>query len=520
MARGRQVYLTFAAWVLLSGKPVVADLWSVNIDESPAPPPALGPPFSANASRDMSLLPYQIVGIVGSYLCVIFFIGTLLLTIGRRARKRALMLTQREKGTELVQSAGTTFDPSPVSPQSHRTWYPQRRMKGKESAVESVKSINSAISPAGESIASFDAAVVENDRLRRAEEMERLYAAVIGQDDEKSRRESANGAPPQYSRGEPLKLTATTHLQRLRTDFPQSPRSPVRVIYPPDHTPVAGNSAVSESSRLGHSRSPLSSIGSLSSLESAARENEARSSAGSSSKVLKKPRKSLKGIKISGPIMQHSHDGDDEARAPLSPRYYPDPGVPPEPPTGRTDGTMDSAYQSPVTARSFGYEDTIYPTPTMTLQPRDPPNPYPQRGPAEQLRISTNTTNFSQPLRPTSPPSKSAVSVNKVLPFRQYQDSATLSPYPSSNQGSHTADSIKTTFVEHRPDRLAVGAPRTGAKTPYSAYMPFTPLTPVTPHLASRAERKQRQRENRALQGAITEEDQVVNQSDMWDSGY
>ena len=62
--------------------------------------------------------------------------------------------------------------------------------------------------------------------------------------------------------------------------------------------------------------------------------------------------------------------------------------------------------------------------------------------------------------------------------------------------------------------------PRTGQATPYSPYMPFTPLTPVTPRLTTRAERKQRQKEENRIRGAITEEDAVVEEKELWSSGY
>jgi hypothetical protein len=65
-----------------------------------------------------------------------------------------------------------------------------------------------------------------------------------------------------------------------------------------------------------------------------------------------------------------------------------------------------------------------------------------------------------------------------------------------------------------------MGTPRTGLATPYSPYMPFTPLTPVTPRLTSRVERKQRMREERAIRGAIVEEDAVKEEGELWGSGY
>jgi len=50
--------------------------------------------------------------------------------------------------------------------------------------------------------------------------------------------------------------------------------------------------------------------------------------------------------------------------------------------------------------------------------------------------------------------------------------------------------------------------------------MPFTPLTPVTPHLTSKAERKQRMKEDKKVRGVISEEDAVVEEKELWSSGY
>src|ERR1700712_4207764 len=114
MARGKQVYLSYTALVLLSLTTyTTADLWSVDIDLSPAPSPEDGPHFSAHASRDKSLLPFQIVGIVGSYLGSVLIIVTLLLTVGRSRRRIALDRAAEARCTEMVKPMNRAFDPSP-----------------------------------------------------------------------------------------------------------------------------------------------------------------------------------------------------------------------------------------------------------------------------------------------------------------------------------------------------------------------------------------------------------------------
>ena len=175
MARGKgAAYLSYTALVLLSNisyTSALKDLWVVDIDNGPAPSPEDGPPFSAHATRDRALLPYQIAGIVGSYVATVFILGTLLLTVGRKLRRRAQDMAARP--TEMVKPMGRAFDPSPISPlsSSGRSWYSPRKLRSKKSANGSVRSGRSGFSntrsPGMNSVASFDANVIEADRLQR-----------------------------------------------------------------------------------------------------------------------------------------------------------------------------------------------------------------------------------------------------------------------------------------------------------------------------------------------------------------
>jgi hypothetical protein len=55
----------------------------------------------------------------------------------------------------------------------------------------------------------------------------------------------------------------------------------------------------------------------------------------------------------------------------------------------------------------------------------------------------------------------------------------------------------------------------------YSPYQQVAVLkTPMTPHFTTRAERKQKEKEEKTIRGAVTEEDQVPDDKDMWDGGY
>jgi len=555
MSKGGATYWSFTAFALLSAVPSTAgtSIWHVNIDESPAPPPQDGPPFSAHATRNKALLPFQVIGIVGSYFAAIIILGTLFIAVGRTSRRRAMEAVT--KPTEMVKPAAKIYDPSPVSPASSRNWYSPRKIKPKKSVGGSIHSEGGdMISPATASVVSFDSNVIEADRQRRQEEMERLYAAVMEQDEQKPQKGVAvtttevpilaQPKPPQYyqhqeQRGPPSLVTDAPALRQLKpqsTEWsprsPGTPKSPVRAIYPPESplppmpTSPTGRIRVGDPKtsmtaqnfvhppsgdpQLGRpSRTP--SFGSSKTMHSGT--TAVSTSSGN------KLRKSLRHLKISAPL--HRDDNSDGARTPLSPRCYMDPGIPPEPPS-----SMTTESQWPVTPRTA---KTWNPEEGEELDVARPlPHPYPSRHSVQQygnqaqagsLGTATETRQLA-----------TAARGNRPLPLRQMamqysqeQRDAYAGDHPLSpltwNQGYPvSAGPVKTTFLEPRRDWLA--GPRTGLATPYSPYMPFTPVTPVTPHLTTRAERKQRAKEERKVHGAITEEDAVADDKDLWASGY
>ena len=565
MGRGGARYLSYTALVLLSTvveSDAISDLWAVSIWNSPAPSPQDGPPFSAHASRNRELLPYQIVGIVGSYVGSILILGILLLTVGRRLRRRAQEMAARP--TEMVKPTSRAFDPSPISPMSNRSWYSPRRLKSKKSTTSSIRSgVSNQLSPGMDSVVSFDDGIVEADRQKRQDEMERLYAAVMAQDERKSQQaEAMSGsiapgtAPPEYSRQRPPKLITDApslrHLQapyhgQLSPRSPTTPKSPVRAIYPPGSSippmPMSPTSPI----RVEYPITPMTPTFMAQAQSGELRPNrEGRASSFGSSRTVgstggsnatstggKKLRKSLRHLKISAPLQRD--DNSDGARTPLSPRFYTDPGIPPEPPTAGTIRTFDSQYPptTPGTAKSWRYGEERDTDDEQMDEVRDLPQAHPNRVGAYTYDNAAQAVTNAVSKRPdptgTTPQNKQpmAASVNNTLPFRQLQQQSSqqqgLGAYPLSpgswNRGNAiSAGPVKTTFLNTQRDRF--GGPRTGLATPYSPYMPFTPLTPVTPHLQSRAERKQRQREERAVHGAITEEDQVADEKELWSYGY
>ena len=559
MGRGTFVYLSYTALVLLASfSSANAGLWSVDIDESPAPPAALGPPFSAHASRNKALLPYQIVGVVGAYIGSALIVGTLLLTVGRSLRKKAQTMASQPK--EMVKPMPKAFDASPVSPIG--SWYSPKRVRGKKSATSSIRSgVSQVMSPGMDSVVSFDNTVIEADLARRQEEMEMLYAAVMAQDERKNSQQNITtteigGQPPEYSRQNPPRLiTDDPSLRHLQPPgsysgpiSPGTPKSPIRAIYPPgSYVPFGPTSPTSPiKADIPNYSFPNQSGSDL-------RINrEARTPSFSSAKTgvsatnttgPNKIRKSLRNLKISGPVTR-GDDNSDGARTPLSPRFYTNPGIPPEPPTSRTTESVESrGYQptTPGTGKSWRIGDEYN---EQMDQVRDLPQPNPQRLNTYHYDNQAQMVTDAASTRPD--PRKPSGGVNAgtgSLPLRemnrQYaqqslaqqqrspaQAAFPLSPGHWNNQPVAPASAgyitsagpVKTTFIDARRDRLH--APRTGQATPYSPYMPYTPLTPVTPRLTSRAERKQREKEEKKARGVMMEEDAVIEEGELWSSGY
>ncbi|KAI5241501.1 hypothetical protein E4T42_07984 [Aureobasidium subglaciale] len=517
MAKRSTLLLQHISSFILLPSLVQASLWTVDIDNGPAPSPEDGPPLSAHATRDSHLLAGQICGIIGAYVATVLILGSLLVTIGRRMRRAALS-AYLSVSTEMVRPTINQFDDSPISPRSQRSWYSPRRLKNKRSMQGSTRTVSNPGSPAVQSIASFDPGVIESDRVARQQELEQLYAAAFAQEAAKSRTTIAEdelsqvGRTASKSRRQPPRLLTSApalahlHLQDSQIS-PVSPRSPVRAIYPPRSprfqpaspiSPMRPDYGQPKSSELRGPASP------------AAASTRTRTSSFGSQIEGKRPRKGLRNLRI-----QHRHYpsevSDEEVRTPLTPRYYTDSGIPPSPPpkseAATTPGTHDG-YGTPVDIRDF---DEI----------RAMPRPEPQRtgshqyevykvggGTSRQMELRLDTaTAGGYGINHRAPSSNMSVSTLGTLPFRAM---AQLDGLPLPSLGLVT----KTTYLERRRDLLS--APRTGMATPYSPYMPFTPLTPVTPHLTSRAERKQREIDQGRRAPAA--EDQVIDEEEMWGS--
>jgi len=500
--------------------------WDVDIDNWPALPPECGPPLSYNAVRDKSKLPAQICGIVGSYLFFLVATGTLLLTWGRRMRRRAESHTGTLKEIEMVNTSNYGLaSPAP----SQRSW-----MRGPLKSLRHLSS-NSKLSEHGspglpkspgiESINSFDNRVLTRDRESAQAEMDRLYAAVAVHEEARrsqtgiskaASRESMQSATDTISSGavkppsdgrKNLRVQISEVPPREIPNSPRSPplsprsqnssggapKSPYKAIYPPYPSPGAYSYTSSQPPMTPHTpitphtpRTPftpgLTRVELPNDMYPASpppkhvRMQIPPKSSDSSSSTKSKKLQNLKNLRLGGSA--HG-DMDAEDRQPLSPTT----------PAGAPPG-----YNEPMSARTVGTVESE----DYSSERLDEARPLPSSRPAGQVTL------------PSSP--KASKTPGGALPLRAYinQSDMPLSPGP-----------VKQTILEKKNDRIGRGpmtarTPRTGVPmTPYTPYMPFTPITPVTPGLMSRKMRKERIKEQGRK--VLVEEDEVVDDDEMWD---
>lgn len=493
-------------------------IWHVSIFQGPAPPPEDGPPIAASAVRDRSFLPVQIGSIVGAYCLTVIVVAAALLLVGRRLR-RAAQSSPRTLAMQMMKSFRTdtpkAFDPSPITPTANNPFSlsPNSTLDMKSSWPSPEKTKSSNIWPSigkshrkqasmQSSVVTFDESVIEEDKTKNQQEMDRLYAAVMEHDDIKSnsRLDLAEKQGPQNP----------PELQHLRSGSMPQPSS--SIVPRTDTKSPARTLTTSPHSQTRPSPITIHS------------RTASRSSLGSFSK-----KRSVRDLPISPPI--GSPDLGSETAGiygesePLSPRFY-KPGPPPPTPPMRQHASIpedgfDASQRSPrrVDLPNFDRAPrTSIPTvqasevPTHPqVQPSKSDRDIPLRELSKQKRtpapLALRTDSASSPAPTTHHPLRSA-----PLPLRN------LRPGYSSDRPPST---IKATVLERKiPDQRVPYTPRTGVpSTPYSPYMPFTPLTPMTPsRLVTKQERKRREKEEGRRVATI--DDAVEEEADMWGSGY
>jgi hypothetical protein len=520
----------------------------LNIDWDPAPAPENGPPLSAGASRDPSLLPAQISGIVGAYLFTVCIIVVAIYVVGRNVRRRIAkyrdieMLENRIYGPAAIETNGLyspyprTVSPSPLSTAPRNfswkgTGPTPYVFPGRTTSPRSPSSPYSPQTPASQTNPNVDTRVVERDQQNLQRDLEDIYAHVMEQ-------EAAKAAG--------ISVAELPLPSKLQSAGPVPQSAPQRMNSPPSPPKKTERRRPSNIETTEDSRNPTKSSSRSSSIISS----------------IMSPRKSssaLKKLQISSPVASPRwSDGPsaEEENEPLTPRYYAPPPPPPVPkdqlpyhhrkqsqePLSPTKSIAEqlepygpgssSAFHKqnasqasiPTSMHSISEQQTPYTSYESSSDAHLSPRVAP-RGPTPRLGLPTLKTGTPVPTPSQQPPNKSApanLQNGRALPFRQFEPSITSPSYTSFAQ----ANSTKTTVLERKDLRdrgmTTGGVPWSAGATPYSPYQPFTPMIPITPRLVTREERKMRERleRKRGLGTPRVQAELVKSEDDLWDSGY
>ena len=512
--------LLFGFFALKKALAFPNSIWHVSIDEGPAPAPEDGPPLAASAIRDKSFLPVQIGGIVGAYVVFVVVIGIAILLVGRRFR-RAAQISPRTLAMEMLKpirtDASKAFDPSPISPSTNAYGpSPVSTTNTRNAWPSPEKSRSSHVWSAGHkqqssiqsSVVTFDEAVVEDDKARNQREMERLYEAVMEQDEQKS-----NSALDVTSSMKPQNPPELQHLRNAQG--PSKPSSP-----PPRAETTSPSRNLTKSPLRSDSRHPKPSPISIN-RSTTHSQASSRTSFGSFSR-----KRGIRDLPISPPMGSPDLAPDYETKygeaQPLSPRFY-QPGPPPPPPPKDDESIRQTRgnnlrklnLQEPDSQPSSQVPRTFLPTIHASSEIDDHTGSQHQDGEENSPQRFYNKTKRT--------PAPLSIRTQAALGPTSH-NSLHTAPLPFRNLDSYTdrpRSTIKATVLERKaPNPNHLRSPQTGVPmTPYSPYMPFTPLTPMTPsRLVTRMERKKREREEGRR--VATMEDAVVEESDMWGDAY
>ena len=482
----------FCFVLFTSAAAIPKNIWHVSILEAPAPPADVDT-ASPHALRDKKYLPAEIAGIFAAYIFFVACLGIALLLVGRRLR-RAAQASPKTLAMEMMKptrgDVPKAFDPSPISPLNQYPYgkSPSSTVDTREMWPSPQKSsIGYGFDKKGHnkqtsiqsSVVTFDESVIEDDKDKNQREMERLYAAVMEHDEQKST--TTLDKAGQRTQHPP-------ELQNLRSS------STTQVPTSPQRTDTKSPGLGMASSPRKHTRpTPITTASRASS----------RSSFGSFGK-----KRGVRTLPISPPmgspdlVPEYSSTyGESE---PLTPRYY-EPGPPPPTPPQQDAQNREEYRMERLSPRHAAFPRTALPViqASSRRESSDTTSSKNKRTPAP-LAIKTQG--------PPSASSSQAALRTAPLPFRALHSNRTTADRPSST--------IKATVIESNPHNQHLSGAKTGVPmTPYSPYMPFTPLTPMTPsRLVTREERKRKEKEEGKRVATIA--DKVEEESEMWGDAY
>ena len=518
------------------------------------------------ALNDKTQLPIAIGSIVGAYVLLTIVVITAILTVGRRLRRsaqnspRTLAMEMMKPGgrpnvhgpfeLDISPARSNVWSPSPASTTASRRDWPSPNALGRSNKWGSFGRGHKQQTSVQSSEVKFDENVIQDDKAKNEIEMERLYAAVMEQDDQhykSSSTVSVKSLPQNPPELQHLRFVSQARQPSLPPTVEVDPNSPTRTnTVSPQRTWTRNSkpTPVSVAGSRTHSRtSSLSSFGSF------GRSHGIRS------------------LNISPPMGSPDFAPDNlrmygEAE-PLSPRHY-NPGPPPTPPqrhpSNASDGQSQGSLSSPrrkrfpssiltshttvpgprtpdlpsprrTTKGTFDfpfrkseieegdeamYEQVSYQSPSRQLTPKSQrkPTPLPLRNPTNptfELSVATPETDDAispSSLQSTSPDyhsQKVPRPLRKLAPLPlTVNTSSALSPMkPVSINGSNRAtplplrsintnvsnrpvSTIKATVLERRMPDVTNYLRTPAIGMPATPYSPYMPFTPLTPVTPSR----------------------------------
>ncbi|KAK6580252.1 hypothetical protein PZA11_007274 [Diplocarpon coronariae] len=466
----------------------------LNIYWDPAPSPEDGPPLSAGASRDKSLIPAQVGAIFGSYLVCVCIFGILLTVLGRRLRNR-VQTSSRVLDIEMVESTfpkTPTFEASPVSPGASTgprnfSW-PSPDTDAKNPYI--FPSANrSPTTPLGLEDPYVDTRIVEADREMLQRDLEDIYAHVMEQEEAK-----ANGVIPK-------EMPLPAQLQ-AKGPVPTSPPARQSKFFKKGEKARPATLDLDEAkSERTHSRT--SSI--ISSLKSPRR-------------------KGIRGMRISSPIptpvsaiFAANNTPDEES---FTPRYYTPPPPPPVPndqvPYTHSRNTSDVSQTRSLAEQLSPHGPGPRHASSLSQTSIQTQGSSNRNDPASATSATSQTPLFLPASKPrdlqiSCQPSTNSPST-RALPFRSFE--------PPLQSPSFVA-TTKTTVLERKlpsngPQTGGLKTPWSAGAVPYSPYQPFSPVTPITPRLVTKEDRKAKKK----AEGRTPVLEMIKSEGEVWDSGY
>lgn len=468
--------------------------YPLGIEWGPSPSAENGPPLSAGASRDKSLLPAQIGGIVGAYIISVAIVALALLLIGRKFR-REVQYSPKALDIEMVQPQNKAYgiDPSPISPirtpngSRNFSWPSPEKTDRNPYVFPSTN--RSPITPPGIGDPYVDTRIVDADRDMLQRDLEDIYAHVMEHEEAKAAGVNLKEMPPP----KPLQNSPQKKTEK----------------------PRPANINLDETKSL---RSRTSSIMS----------------------ALKSPRKkSVKSMEISSPILtpssstfpkHHQHTSSDQE--PLAPRYY-SPPPPPPVPTDQVPYThsRDNSNVTPTSPSGLSIAEQLSQGAHNQRYRPQPSQISTQSNRGDLSAKSAESTNSQTPLySPRLPPPNQSQAVaahpkpfssnppsnnssTRALPFRAFE--------PPLASPSFLSQTTKTTVLERTaasngPQTGGLKTPWSAGAVPYSPYQPFSPVMPMTPTLVTKQDRKARKK----AEGRAPVMELIKSEDELWDSGY